>query len=224
MVRIANIFVCRTIWQEREGTRWPEGIGLSSASWVALIVLALAVPWWTIIRSETLPVVGEIHRAAWDCGLFNGKYALRSTKYVSTPSIEVAFLCGKSMRTIMVFAAVALAVAVGAYDLVGGFRKPRRNSLRSLSPLPSLVSSTLTLFAATYVMALLPVAVERDLGTASRLPGFWGSVSWTSSGVANLFTWGPSVGWLLALAAGITFLVNGLVLTLVGPRRAWLTG
>ncbi|MBI4415748.1 MAG: hypothetical protein HY557_02040 [Euryarchaeota archaeon] len=193
---------------------------------LAMVLPALALPWWTVIGSERLVFVGEILGSAWDFGLFGGAYVVRSTEYSTMPSsaAPIDYEAIEGVRPVLLFVAglTVLAAALGTMAVMRRIGVRQRGRASPSTALLSIAASTLALFAILYTAVFLPVALEGIPGIPGAVAGFSGSDSWwITRGLRYVISWGPGAGWFLALGAAIVFLADGLFSILVLPRWSW---
>jgi len=194
----------------------------------AILLVAAFSGWWSLttntsggpVRSETFSPGGNyaVSCSGSGCGTTTGTFA-----YASEGLGAVGELYGAAQVLLLI--AGALAVLTALLGFLGAFRYgfPRRRFLLCCFAL--LVAFGLALAALVAVSAFQTAALAQDGGgipsaAPSPVTSFWGSCSANAggsngmcqsplSGAAVTDSWGPTIGWALALV-GLLFLLVGL--------------
>ncbi len=197
---------------------------------VALFVASLFVGWWQWTSTATSPSSGSVvytytrtFRPGSDPVLtncYNGSCTLRLSSYASIglPSLGMLY----EMALVLLVAAIAAGVVAIALVLAPAIRGggiAARNLLLAASAVASLfgLGSVFGLFffqpPAMWEGQPYPPG-SNTVGSSffgSRLQGYWGGPGCQASNCPGVDTWGPTLGWYLALAASVLLAVVVLI-------------
>jgi len=209
----------------------------------ALLGASTVTGWWSLAESTsggptvtTTFLPGSMYQLSCSVSGCSG-YRTGSLSYASGSLGAVGNLY-EAVQVLLVLGAL-LGFVAGAVGLAGSFRAGFSRRRLSLCAFAAVLALLLAIAAVVAVPALQVSALDQDGGgipptAPSPLSSFWGSCSSStgsdgicvsgSSGLTVSASWGPGIGWALAIAGALLLLFGLVALLRTRPVRRAVPG